>query len=97
MINKTRTSVRAITAMITGHESFRAHLAKLGVNVESVLCRYCGEEEETGWHVLSGCAAIWRERLDCLQFAVGPDTIEQISELNPSAVQKFCTAIKMGY
>lgn len=85
-----RTGARSVTALLTGHGPFRKHLVKLGVDLTSTLCRFCEEEDESGWHILQECPAIWRQRLDNLGVALG-GTGEM--NLRPGAVYSFAKSI----
>lgn len=97
LLSMKRNDVRLVCAMLTGHGPFRQHLATIGVQIEGVLCRFCEEEMETGWHVLVVCPAIWRERIEHLGFAVGPTAREGLLRLDPRAVLKFCAAVSLSY
>ena len=57
-----RKEARSITAFLTGHGNFRGHLHKLGIEIPSVLCRYCEESEETALHILTECPALAKIR-----------------------------------
>lgn len=92
IISRGRQTVRMTTALLTGHGPFRAHLAKLGVHQETTTCRFCETDEETGWHVLAECPALWRPRLENL----GATTLEPGElRLRPSAVAKFSAAVRL--
>lgn len=90
ILSLSRTGTRTVAALLTGHGSFKLHLSKIGVNVDTTLCRYCEEQEESGWHVLMDCPAIWRQRFEHLGCALGEGSN---IKLNPRAVQAFGSAI----
>jgi hypothetical protein len=46
-----RTQSRAVTGLLTGHNTLRRHLHLLGL-VDSPLCRKCGVKEENSAHIL---------------------------------------------
>jgi len=52
-----RTQSRAVTGLLTGHNTLRKHLHLLGL-LDSPLCRRCGVEEETSAHILCECEAL---------------------------------------
>lgn len=89
-ISRGRGGTRAVAAMLTGHGPFSAHLAKMGIEVATTVCRFCAEVEETGWHILVECPAIWRSRLEHLGFAV--DQTANV-RLRPGAVHRFTASI----
>jgi hypothetical protein len=49
-----RTQSRAVTGLLTGHNTLRRHLHLLGLS-DSPLCRRCGAEGETSAHILCEC------------------------------------------
>ena len=51
-----RTQSRAVTGLLTGHNTLRRHLHLLGL-LDSPLCRKCGVGEETSAHILCECEA----------------------------------------
>jgi hypothetical protein len=52
-----RTQSRAVTGLLTGHNTLRRHLHLTGLS-DSLLCRRCGAEEETSAHILCECEAL---------------------------------------
>ena len=52
-----RTQSRAVTGLLTGHNTLRRHLHLLGL-LDSPLCRKCGVGEETPAHILCECKAL---------------------------------------
>lgn len=95
VISRSRRGARVIAAMCTGHGPFSAHLQKIGINVETTCCRFCGLEEETGWHVLMECPALWQARMRHLEFAVW--TGQRIGVLRPSAFLRFAEDVGVAY
>jgi len=51
------TQSRAVTGLLTGHNTLRRHLYQLGL-LDSPLCRRCGVKEETSAHILCECEAL---------------------------------------
>jgi len=52
-----RTQSRAVTGLLTGHNTLRRHLHLLGL-LDSLLSRKCGVGEETLSHILYECEAL---------------------------------------
>jgi hypothetical protein len=52
-----RTQSKAVTGLLTGHNTLRRHLHLLGLS-DSPLCRRCGAEDETSAHILWECEAL---------------------------------------
>ena len=59
-----REALSHVIQTITGHGYLHYHQQKLG-RVESPNCRWCEEEDETGWHLIHDCPA-WSERREDL-------------------------------
>jgi hypothetical protein len=57
LLSFNRIQSRAVTGLLTGHNTLRRHLYLMGL-IDSPLCRKCGAEEETSAHVLSECEAL---------------------------------------
>jgi len=51
-----RTQSKAVTGLLTGHNTLRRHLRQLGLR-DSPLCRRCEAEDETSAHILCECEA----------------------------------------
>ena len=52
---------RAVTGLLTGHNTLRRHLYLLGLS-NSHMCRWCEAGEETSAHVLCECEALASRR-----------------------------------
>ena len=52
-----RAQSRAVTGLVTGHNTMRRHLHLMGLS-ESPLCRRCGVQDETSAHILCECKAL---------------------------------------
>lgn len=68
----------------------RGHLKKIGL-VETEVCRFCEEEDETSIHILSECAAIRNARAMYL----GAYEIEEgdLPNIRPSHILDFLNRI----
>jgi hypothetical protein len=74
-----RIQARAVTGLLTGHNTLRRHLHLLGL-VNSPMCRRCGVEEETSAHMLCECKALASLRHACLgSFFLEPRDIQNMS------------------
>jgi ribosomal protein L40E len=51
------TKLRVVAGLLTGRNTQRNYLYKMGL-IDSPLCRRCGAEEETSAHVLRECKAL---------------------------------------
>ena len=73
-----RTQARAVTGLLTGHNTLRRHLHLLGL-LDSPLCRKCGKKEETSAHILCKCEALASFRHMYLgSFFLEPEDIRHI-------------------
>lgn len=57
-----RRNIRIATGLITGHCALRKHLHTMGFHQDQIMCRLCGEDEETASHVIFECNSLltWR-------------------------------------
>jgi hypothetical protein len=70
---------RAITGLLTGHNTLRRLFHLLGPS-DSPLCRRCGAEDETSAHILCECEAMASLRHVYLgSFFLEPEEIKSIS------------------
>ena len=84
-----RTQSRAVTGLLTGHNTLRRHLHLMGLS-HSPLCRRCGAEDETSAHNLCECEALASLRHVYLgSFCLEPQDIKSISV---GAIWKFSKA-----
>jgi hypothetical protein len=75
VIQQLRTQSRAVTGLLTGHNTLRRHLHLLGLS-DSPLCKRCGTEDETSAHILCECKALASLRLAYLgSFLLEPEDI----------------------
>jgi hypothetical protein len=56
-----RTQSRAVTGLLTGHNTLRRHLHPIRLS-DSPLCRRCGTEDETSAHILCEYEALASHR-----------------------------------
>ena len=69
---------RAVTGLLTGHNTLWRHLHLLGLH-DSPLCRKCGVREETSAHILCECKALASLRHAHLgSFFLEPEDIRRI-------------------
>ena len=74
-----RTQSRAVTGLLTGHNTLRRHLHLIELS-DSPLCRRCGAEDETSVHVLCESEALASLRRTYLgSFFLEPEDIKNIS------------------
>ncbi len=52
--------------IITGHNWLRRHESLQNPEVEPD-CRLCLEDEETSWHLMAECPALWKSRQETFQ------------------------------
>ena len=57
LLKVNKTQFRAITGLLTGHNTLRRHLRLIGLS-DSPLCRRCGVEDKTSAHALCECEAL---------------------------------------
>ena len=67
LIRNNRTNLGLAVAMITGHNRLRRHEAILSKEVLDPLCRLCGEDEESAFHIICECPALWKARSETFQ------------------------------
>ena len=83
------TQTRAVTGLLTGHNTLRRHLHLLGL-LDSPMCRKCGVREETSAHILCECEALASPRHVYLgSFFLEP---EDIRNLGLGAIWNFSKA-----
>jgi len=74
-----RTQSRAVTGLLTVHNTLRRHLHLLGL-LDSPLCRKCGVGEETSAHILCECEILASLRHAHLgSFFLEPEDIRRLS------------------
>ena len=74
-----RTQARAVTGLLTAHNTLKRHLHLTGLS-DSPLCRRCGHQEETSAHILCECEALASHRQVYLgSFCLEPEDVKGIS------------------
>ena len=64
IINMDRPQFSRMCQLITGHNYMRRHEGLVNhLEGEQLLCRLCGEEEETSYHIIGECDALATQRL----------------------------------
>jgi len=84
--NKSKSQIRILTGLLTGHGKLNYHLKKIGLTQDDT-CRLCQEDIETSEHVLCECEALARTRLLSLDrpFLRARD----VHQLNPEDILRF--------
>jgi hypothetical protein len=68
-----------VTGLLTGHNNLRRHLHLMRL-MDSPLCRKCGAEDETSFHILCRCEALASLRHSYLgSFFLEPEDIMSVS------------------
>lgn len=85
-----RSELRMVCGIMTGHGPYKKHLAKIGVleDGQDQLCRHCQLEDETADHIIFSCPALWRERLPFLEIPV-TDTIFSLDQIPARRTARF--------
>ena len=63
LMNLTRYDLSLMIHLFTGHNGLNRHESLLNPQVDPT-CRLCLEEEESAWHLIGQCPALWRQRMD---------------------------------
>jgi ribonuclease HI len=73
-----RTDLRTLTQLVTGHCTLKGHLYKMGLT-DDPTCDYCGREIEDRDHFICRCEAFCKKRLEILGAAfVEPKDLSEI-------------------
>jgi hypothetical protein len=88
------TQSRAVTGLLTGHNTPRRHLHLMGLS-DSPLCRRCGAEDETSAHILCECEALASLRRAYLGSFLGPVQVGR--QYGTSVKQQGVPQIDMGH
>ena len=75
-----RTQSRAVTGLLTGHNTLRRHFHLKGLS-DSPLRRRCGAEDETSAHIICECEALasLRHVYECLGSFFEPEDVKSVS------------------
>jgi ribonuclease HI len=61
LLSMQRKDLSYITRFITGHSNLNQHLNRIGL-INSSVCRFCEEEDETSEHLLCNCLGLTQQR-----------------------------------
>jgi hypothetical protein len=70
-----RTQTRAVSGLLTGHNTLRRHLHLMGLS-GIPMCGRCGAEDETSVHILFECEALVSPTHVYLGFFLEPENIK---------------------
>jgi ribonuclease HI len=88
----TKTEMKTLTGILTGHCGLKYHMHRIGKCQED-LCRLCMEESETAQHILCECAATARIRLK--YFGNGFPDPSDIRRLTPRKILNYLKDIDL--
>ena len=75
-----------ITRFITGHNFMMRHRNVIDNTLDST-CRLCSAGEETSFHIIANCDALWRHRNDIM----GHCYLEDSFDWTPHQIIKYIT------
>jgi hypothetical protein len=91
ILNLTKTEIKNLTGILTGHCGLRYHMHRMGKDLEDT-CRLCMEESETARHVMCECPAVTRIRLE--RFGNGLMSPQTVKSLKPKCILGFLKAVR---
>jgi hypothetical protein len=59
-----RSKLGTLIRIITGHNRLNYFGSKIDTDLDPE-CRFCGEDDETYWHLATDCPVFWAERNEC--------------------------------
>ncbi|MCF6239054.1 MAG: hypothetical protein L3J79_09665 [Candidatus Marinimicrobia bacterium] len=79
LLKLSRYELGHVVQIITGHNYLNYHLHNQS-KVDSPLCRYCQEDQETSWHLIADCPAFGLSRMQifCKTFLDEPPSLNQL-------------------
>lgn len=86
LVNRSKSQMRVLTGLLTGHGKLNYHLKKIGLTGDDT-CRLCQEDTETSEHVLCECEALARTRL--LSFGRPFIGAGEVHQLDPEDILRF--------
>lgn len=93
LLQLSRSQLKIITEIMTGHGHFNKHLFNIGVS-QVDLCRFCNEDKETCEHIMCDCNALHRKRMTHLgQYFIN---LSEIWEINPKKLIGFYNSLKLN-
>jgi len=85
LLNLSKSSLRTLIGVITGHCKLNKHMNRLGLS-QTTVCR-CDEEDETPLHILTSCPAVALDRLKLMELAF--PTSQQIKNIKLNIIHDF--------
>lgn len=70
-----RAELGVMVQFITGHNYLNYHMNNVDKSTNP-LCRLCGENVETSWHLISDCPVLWAERFDIFGWYEPPEPLK---------------------
>ena len=61
LLNQSRVDLGLCVGFLTGHNRMRKHESVVSQGVDPS-CRFCLEDEESAWHLIAECPALWMHR-----------------------------------
>ena len=86
LLRLSRSDLRLLTQMLTGHCTLRYFLNKIGRSDISS-CRFCGVADETSSHILCDCWAVARTRLKHVGYGFMP--VDMLKSVPPKNILAF--------
>lgn len=86
LLKLSKSNIKVITGLMTGHCPCRYHLKKLG-KVDTSSCRFCQDENETAEHLLCDCIVLVNQRLSIFDQRLSKPS--DIWEAHPKKVIEF--------
>ena len=62
LVNLKRLDLGLLTQMITGHNRLNRHESLINPEVDPTCSECCEEDEQTSWHIICECPALWYNR-----------------------------------
>ena len=95
VLNLSRTDIRLVMGLMTGHCPAKKHLHTMRVLEEPPICRFCGEEDETATHLIFECEALERTRQAHLGFPTQDEGIGLLCEHPVRSILAFGKKLKL--
>ena len=92
LLSLTKSEMKTVTGILTGHCGLKYHMHKIGKSQDST-CRLCMEESETAQHILCECPATARVRLK--RWGEGFLDPTSIKTLNPKSILGYLKSIEL--
>ena len=82
--------LRQVVGYLTGHNTLRYHLNKMGV-CEDTTCRLCSQDTESSTHILCNCGGLDKNRYEIF----GKVTLD-VYDVQESTVSNLCELVKVA-